>query len=183
VNLSTRAKILLGIGLVVAGAVWLVLLDYGINAGRIHYGVHVRGVAVGGMTLEEARDALRARGKQLRKTPVELSAEGMECSFVPASLGWDPETKKTAQEARSVGFRGGLGNAFRERVTAWFGGVEVDWAGEPRASRVTPLVDDCEVQAEALQLELDRAKLMRLIPRAITTWPRRIFEIPVATAD
>lgn len=178
-NLSTRAKILTGVGLVVAAFVWLVLLDYGINAGRIHYGVHVNGVDVGGMTLEEAQGVLRREADRLREAPVAMSAQGMNCSFLPEKLGWKPRAKTTAQSARDVGFTGGFRTVLRDRLRAWFAGVEVDWAARFKAPRVDRLVDDCERQAEGLQLSLDRARLERLIDEAVTTWPRRVYEVPV----
>ena len=181
-NLSARAKIAIGVVLIVGLVVWVVLLDYGINAGRIHYGVHVRGVDVGGMTPEEATEVLQERGVQLRYEPVIFSAEGMNCNFIPDEVGWGPKPKSTAESARAVGFRGSLGTALRERIKAWFSGVRVDWAGEPKFWKVTPLIDDCEEQAEALHLELDRYELRRRMRRAIVTWPRKIFEIPVETA-
>jgi hypothetical protein len=162
--------------------VWVVLLDFGVNAGRIHYGVHVRGVAVGGMTLEEAMEVLQERGEELRYEPVVMSAEGMECSFIPDNIGWGPKPKSTAEAARDVGFEGGMFSALGDRLRAWFQGVRVDWAGEPKFWKVTPLIDECERQADALQLELDRYKLRRRMRRAIVTWPRRIFEIPVTPA-
>jgi hypothetical protein len=182
VNLSTRAKALLTIGLLVGLVVWVVLLDYGINAGRIHYGVHVRGTDVGGMTLEEAMEVLHDRGEELRFEPVVLSAEGMNCSFIPDDVGWRLKPMSTAEEARDVGFRGGFSTSLRERLKAWFTGVRVDWVDTPNPKKVTSVIDDCEEQAEALDLELDRYKLRRLIRRAIVTWPRRIFQVPVEPA-
>jgi hypothetical protein len=182
VNLSTRAKALVGIGLVIGLVVWVVLLDYGINAGRIHYGVHVRGTDVGGMTLEEAIDVLQDRGKELRFEPVVMSAEGIECNFIPDEVGWRLKPKSTAEAARDVGFRGGLSTSLRERLKAWFTGVRVDWIDTPNSEKVTAVIDDCEEQAKALHLELDRYKLRLLIRRAIVTWPRRIFQVPVEPA-
>lgn len=178
-HLSTRAKVLVALFLAVGFVVWVILMDLGLNAGRIHYGVHVRGVNVGGMTIEEAMDVLQERGEELRYRPVEMSAEGMNCNFIPDEVGWGPKPKSTAENAREVGFEGGLATALGNRLKAWFTGVRVDWAGKPKYWKVTPLIDDCEEQAEALQLELDRYKLRRLMKRAIVTWPRRIFEIPV----
>lgn len=172
-------KVLVTVFLVVGLVVWVVLLDLGINAGRIHYGVHVRGTDVGGMTVEQAMDVLQERGEEMRFEPVVMSAEGMNCSFIPDEVGWGPKPKRTAETARDVGFEGGLSSAFRDRLKAWFSGVRVDWAGTPKFWKVTPLIDRCEKQAEALHLELDRYKLRRLMRRAIVTWPRRIFQIPV----
>jgi len=42
------------------------------------------------------------------------------------------------------------------------------------------LINECDQQAEALHLELDRAQMQEVIDRATVTWPRRIFEVPVA---
>ena len=181
-NLSARAKAALALVLVFGMAVWVVLLDLGINAGRVHYGVHVRGVDVGGMTLEEAMEVLQERGEELRYEPVVFSAEGMNCSFIPDDVGWGPKPKSTAENARDIGFRGGVLTSLRDRVKAWFTGVRVDWAGKPKFWKVTPLIDDCEKQANGLQLELDRYKLRRRMRRAIVTWPRRIFEVPVRSS-
>ena len=182
-NLSGRAKVAISLVLLVGFFVWVVLLDYGINAGRIHYGVNVRGVDVGGLTLEEAMDVLQERGEELRYEPVVLSAEGMECSFIPDQVGWGPKPKSTSEQARAVGFEGGLADSLRDRARAWLGGVKIDWAGGPLHWKVTALIDECEKQATALGLELDRYKLRRKIARAIVTWPRRIFPIPVETAS
>ena len=181
-NLSTRAKALVSIGLLLGLVAWVVLLDYGINAGRIHYGVHVRGTDVGGMTLEEAIEVLQERGKEMRYEPVVMSAEGIRCDFIPDEVGWRLKPKSTAEAARDVGFRGGLSTSLRERLKAWFTGVRVDWVDTPNVRKVTAVIDDCEEQAEALHLELDRYKLRLLIRRAIVTWPRRIFQVPVEPA-
>lgn len=178
-NLSLRAKLLVGAGLIVAFGLWLVLLDYGLNAGRIHYGVHVQGVDLGGLVEEEARDELDRHAQRYLEEPVVLSAEGIECSFEPRAVGWRPRSMKTAQMARSVGSRGGLIRSLRERAQAWFTGVEISWVGGPKPRKVSALVDDCEAQAEALQLELDRKRLRALISRAIVTWPRRVFQVPL----
>jgi hypothetical protein len=182
VNLSTRAKVLLAIALTFGLLAWVILLDFGINAGRIHYGVHVRGTTVGGMTIEEAMVVLQERGEELRFEPVVLSAEGMNCSFIPDDVGWGPKPKSTAETARDIGFTGGLFEALGDRATAWFNGVRVEWVDTPNVRKVTSLIDDCEGQAEALNLELDRYKLRRLMRRAIVTWPRRIFQVPVDPA-
>jgi hypothetical protein len=179
VDLSVRTKFFIGLFIVLSLVVWVVLLDFGINAGRIHYGVHVQGADVGGMTLEEAQTTLQERGKELRFEPVVFSAEGMECIFIPDEVGWRTKPKSTAEEARDVGFRGGLSTSLGERVKAWFTGVRVDWVDKPNVKKVTAVIDDCERQADALHLELDRYKLRRMMRQAIVTWPRRIFQIPV----
>lgn len=179
-RLRRRTKLAMVAAALIGGVVWVVLMDLGVNAGRIHYGVHVEGVAVGGMTFEEAVAVLESKAEELQEEPVVLSAEGMECSFVPEDLGWRAKTKRTVAIARDVGFGGGFVAALGDRLKAWFSGVEVEWARAMEGRRVRALIDDCEEQAVALGLELDRGRLRGLIARAIVTLPRRIFEVPVS---
>lgn len=176
-----KAKVAVAVLGVVALPAWIVLMDYGVNAGRIHYGVNVGGIDVGGMTFDEAVETLEGHAERLQEEPVVLSAEGMECSFLPEEdLGWTAKTRKTTEKARSVGFKGGVLRTLGDRASAWFSGVDVEWARAVEREQVRSLIDDCEEQAEALGLELDRGRLRGLIARAIVTWPRGIFEIPVS---
>lgn len=180
--MSSKAKVVFALVGLVGLVAWVLLLDFGMNAGRIHYGVNVQGVDVGGLTFEEATDVLEDEAAKLRFGPVLLSAEGIDCRFTPAGLGWEPRTRKTIIRARDVGFSGGPLTALGDRLRAWFSGVSVEWARTIDRDKVRALVDDCHEQAEALGVELDRARLRGLISRAITTWPRtEVFEIPVTT--
>lgn len=181
---KAKAKVAIAALGVVALPAWVALMDFGVNAGRIHYGVNVDGIDVGGMTFDESVETLEAHAERLQEEPVVLSAEGMECSFLPEEdLGWTAKTRKTTEKARSVGFEGGVLRALGDRVSAWFSGVDIEWARAIEREQVRSLVDECEEQAEALGLELDRGKLRGLIARAIVTWPRGIFEIPVRAAS
>ena len=179
-NVSRRVKLLVVATLIVGAAVYLALLDYGLNAGRIHYGVHVRGVNVGGLTVQEAVGVLKTNGRRLQSAPVVFSAEGMECSFVPDDLGWRPKPKTTSERARDVGFTGGLLEAVGDRLRAYFTGVELQWEGATSERKVDALIADCDEQADALGLELNEPELKARIERAIVTWPRQIFEVPVS---
>ena len=178
-SLPGPAKVLLAISLAVSVLVYLVLLDYGINAGRIHYGVTVDGVDVGGLTEIEAIRALARRGQELRDSPVVITTEGLNCNFVPSQLGWGPQPGQTAAIAEAVGRDGGPLSALADRVRAWFQGVEVKWADKPRRKRMNAFLDECEREAEGLGLSINRWKLRKRVRRSIVTWPRRPFDIPV----
>ncbi|MCA1704987.1 MAG: hypothetical protein LC808_17680, partial [Actinobacteria bacterium] len=73
------ALLLLLVGLLL----YLLLVDLGVNAGRVHYGVTVGGYDVGGHTYPETFELLRERGKELEKAPIVLGAEGFDCRFTP----------------------------------------------------------------------------------------------------
>jgi hypothetical protein len=168
--------------LVILGVLgYAAVVEFGLTAGRVHEGVTVKGLDLGGMTLTDAAEALERRGELLRTEPIIFTAEGMTRCLVPFELGWGPQSFATAEAAMDVGRMGGL-TVLGDRVRAWLWGIEVEWVGRPSWRRVTDLLDEWERQAEASGFELRRFLLRKLIRRAIVTWPRRPFEIPLRPA-
>jgi hypothetical protein len=181
VNLSRPARILI-VSFVIVGALgYAVVVEFGLTAGRVHEGVDVEGVDLGGMTLTDAADALEKRGELLRTEPIIFTAEGMTRCLIPYELGWGPQSFATAEAAMDVGRKGGL-SVLGDRMRAWLWGVQVDWVGRPSWHSVTDLLDEWERQAEASGFELRRFLLRKRIRRAIVTWPRRPYEIPLRPA-
>jgi hypothetical protein len=181
VNLSRPARILI-VSFVIVGALgYAVVVEFGLTAGRVHEGVDVEGLDLGGMTLTDAADALEKRGELLRTEPIIFTAEGMTRCLIPYELGWGPQSFATAEAAMDVGRKGGL-SVLGDRMRAWLWGVQVDWVGRPSWHSVTDLLDEWERQAEASGFELRRFLLRKRIRRAIVTWPRRPYEIPLRPA-
>ncbi len=69
--------------------------------------------------------------------------------------------------------------ALSDRAVAWVSGSKVPWAGDVVPSLVGDLMDEMEIQADALGYEIRRKALRRRIKRAIVSWPNRIFKIPL----
>jgi hypothetical protein len=158
---------------------YLFLVDLGLNAGRVHRGVSVQGIDIGGQTFVEAEEMLTVRGKELKATPVIFSAEGFDCRFIPAHIGWGPQPHDTAEAAMDIGRPIASLASVGERVDAWVDGVVVRWADHPDPASVEKLVEECDENATALGLHLDRARLLTEIDRAIVTWPRPTpFPVP-----
>jgi hypothetical protein len=179
-HLSRTAKVVVAVGVLVGFVLFLVLADFGINAGRIHYGVSIGDLDVGGMTEAEAIDALQERSEELALAPVVFSAENVRCDFIPEDYNWDPLPSENAETARRVGFRDPPFGALSERVRAWLDGVELEWDTKVRHFwKLTELIDDCEEQAEAVGETIKPKILRRRMLIAIVTWPRRIFKIPL----
>jgi hypothetical protein len=177
---SRTAKLLIAIGVVVGLATYVVIVDLGVNAGRIHYGVSVERVDVGGLTAPEAVDRLREHGLRLKSTAITFSAPGASCSFVPAQLGWGPQPADTTKLALAVGREGVPFQAVADRIRAWFGGVTVGWAGAADPAAVDDFLDECEASAAGQGLVIDRAQLGYRVRRAIVTWPRPVsFRFPL----
>ena len=167
--------------LVILGVVgYAILAEVAFSAGRIHPGVEVGGVDVGGLTPEEATERLDERGEQLRVEPVEFAAGELVCRFYPYDVGWQPQPARTAQAAREVGRAHAPFGALVDRARAWLDGVRVPWAGIPKRRKVGDVMDVCEARAAELGLTIDRRRFRSKIRRALTRWDRKVFRIPLA---
>jgi hypothetical protein len=163
------------IGLVV----FLLIVEFGVNAGRIHYGVVVGEVDVGGLTLSEAEELLDRRGDKLKTSPIVFGAEGFDCRFTPKEIGWGPQPFDTATAAMEIGRPLLSFNSLGERIDAWFTGIKLNW-GEPDPELVERIIDTCERNSRGLNLTIDNERLREYISEAIVTYPRPpIFQIPL----
>lgn len=170
--------ILASLGLVA----WLIVLDFGVNAGRIHRGVQVGDVDIGGSSEVEAFRELNARAQLLLEKPNVFTAENVQCSFYAEELGWGPQVASTVDRAYAIGREGGfLGNLW-ERFEGWSGEHHVGWAGRANARKVGTFIAQCDKQAEAFGVQIDRPRMRFLVKRAIVTFPEKIFEIPLEEA-
>lgn len=178
-QLTPPVKTVLVLVLIVGAVSYLILLDLAVNAGRVHRGVSVAGFDVGGLNATEAADALEERGDAMKTSPMLFTAEGFDCRFTPEDVGWGPQPADTLEAALEVGRGGSLWQDLRDRLNAWSNGVRVEWAGAPNPDEVDRELDRCEELAEAMGVTIDRARLRYKVKRAIVTWPRRPFRIPL----
>lgn len=166
--------------LLIAGAfAYALLIEFAINAGRVHRGVSVQGYDIGGLNYTEAVEALSRRGRQLKAAPMIFTAEGFVCRFRPGAIGWGPQPSDTADAAMEIGRAGGVVQALRERLESWREGVAIRWGGSPDPAKMDRELDRCEEQAGAAGVEIDRSRLRYVIEEAIVTWPRPPFTIPL----
>lgn len=175
--LSRLALVLAG---VTAVFVYLVVVDLGMHAGRVHRGVEVAGFDVGGLTELEAFEALRERQELLEATAVVFIENGFDCRARPEGLGWSPRPFNTARDAMEIG-RKGVVSGLRERIDAWFGGIKIGWAGTVDPAAVGRFLDYCERNASIVGATVDRGKLRYRIRRQIVTYPRSPvdFKVPL----
>ncbi|MDQ3952149.1 MAG: hypothetical protein M3279_04165 [Actinomycetota bacterium] len=181
---SVKTRLALAVVGVVAVAGYLILVDLGMHAGRVHRGVNVAGFDVGGLTEIEAFEALRERQELLEDTPLVFIANGFDCRALPSHLGWSPQPFNTARDAMEIG-RNGVVAGLRERIEAWFGGVRIGWAGTVDPAKVDEFLDYCEENAAVVNATIDRPKFRYRIRRAIVTYPRTPldFKVPLERAS
>ncbi len=133
--LPARIALFASAALIVVAALG-VGVDAAISAGRVHPGVQVGTVDVGGKTESEARTAIAAFVAEQSTIPVTAQAGGESWEVTAESVSLSVDATALAGDAFAVG-RGSLGPAISERLRALFGGITV------------PIVLSCEDSALA----------------------------------
>lgn len=177
---SWRARALLAAAAAAALGAYVVVVDLGISAGRIHPGVEVAGIEVGGLTESEAAAKLRSAAVELRHRPIFFVRDRLTLWIAPRDIGWRPRVDATVDSAMEVGRGGGAVGALSERASAWLSGVELPFAGKPAPHKVKALLLRWEERARAEGLRINRGKLRYKLRRAVRRWPEGPFRIPVA---
>lgn len=166
------------VGLLAYGAI----VELGVNAGLVHYGVTVgNDVDLSRLSRDAATEALRARVDDLTSEPVVFGMKGVGREVVyPSEIGWRPRVDHTVAVAMEVGRSDGMLAALGQRMQAWFGGVNVQWADKTKATRVTEIIDRVEARARQAGLTLDRGRFRYKIRTKILSWPRKdLYLLPV----
>jgi hypothetical protein len=178
-RVPSSTKTVLVAGPIIGSLIFLLIVEFGFSAGRVHAGVTVAGHDVGGLSFTELQDELAMRAQILNSEPVCFVRDVLRFCISPTDVSWRPETRATADLAYQVGRADSLWGALGERTRAWVGGVNVQWEGGPNAARVGRLLDRWERIFAARDLELKRGIMRYRIRRAIITYPRQTFHIPV----
>lgn len=178
-GVSSSTKSLVVAGAVVGGLIFLLIVEFGVSAGRVHHGVTVAGHDVGGLEFAELQDDLAKRAQTLSNEPVCFERDVLRLCINPEDTGWRPAVRATADSAFRVGREDFPWGALSERTRAWAGGVNVQWEGGPNAASVGRVLDRWETIFAARGLELKRGIMRYRIRRAIVTYPRETFRIPL----
>lgn len=121
----------------------LVAADYALNSGRIHSGVEVGTVQLGGKTPAEARQVVEERTTGSLKEFDFTGPEDFE--FTASEMGVDFDVAATVEEAYAVGRQGSILERLEERVRGVFATVsvepEVDYQPETARIKVENLAE------------------------------------------
>ena len=145
--------------------VYLVLVDLGVNAGRVHYGVRVDGYEVGGHTFTEAVSLLTEHGNEVANEPIAYRVGSYRCQFTPKDVGWGPQPHDTAELAMSVGRPLAAFDSIPERIDAWLGGARVSWADSANPELIEAQVERCQEKADRQGVAIDVAEVRALLGR------------------
>ncbi len=124
----------------------LVAADFWLNSGKVHRGVEVGNVSLGGMEPAEAREVVRERAlgplQEIELTGPERFSRSAE------ELGMNFHVNATVDEAYAVGREGNLLERLGERLRAAFPGITIDPNIDYRSERVKAEVEEIAGQVD-----------------------------------
>ncbi len=180
----------------------LLLLAGGVratHAGEVLPGVHVEGVALGGASLDEARERLKSIAADAAREPITLVAEDRRLKLEPVKAGYFADPAATARAALDSG-RGGplsllttVAGLFVQRDVALEQTIDktqlkqaVDSLTDELGRRSFPgeLVIDSEMLSVSVKeprsgREVDRGQFAERLERSLARRPRGTVEVPL----
>jgi hypothetical protein len=179
VKLSPLAKAGIAVGGIIALALFLIVVDLGVNAGRIHYGVSVEGVDLGGMTRREAIGELETRKDEIEERVIHLTAVGLNVGVQPKQLGWRFNPRGTVRAAYDVGRSDAPFGALSDRIASWLWGTKVGFRGALDEATFHERIDGWDERLSGLGTPLDRDALEAILREAIAKGDPGPYRFPL----
>ncbi len=181
--------------------VLVVAVDAFASAGRVHPGVTVAGISVGGMSPSEATAALEKALPAKASQPVTVVHAEKKWEVPPADLALTFDYPELATQAMAVGRTGGFARSVSQRFGAWLGKERLPAPGVADPEKMQQTLDavakatdvaavDASVDVDGTSatvkgssngVELKRDELSRALLAAYTT-DNRTITAPVQTA-
>jgi len=186
---------------VVGVLVLAVAVDVVATAGRVHPGVTVAGVKVGGMKPAQAAAELEKALPAKAAEPVTIAYGKKEWKLAPADIALSFDYPALVRQAMSVGREGDFPTVVSRRFAAWFGKERLSASGVADPEKLNKALDEVaettnvpardavakvdgtsiEVKESADGVELKRDELTRALLAAYTADDKTI-QAPVRTA-
>lgn len=109
---------------------------------RISEGIYIESIYIGGMTTEEAEDALDAYIEQLNATEITLTAGDKQFTTKVSDLGFTVTNEHIIEEAMSIGKTGSLLNRYKDLTDLKQGDLVLDLKVTVDTEIVTALLND-----------------------------------------
>ncbi len=150
-----RLALIVGLAVVVVLAS-LIGADYALSYNRIHPGVSVAGVDVGGLKVPDAAAAIETGLTKSIDETISVTAAGKTWEATPASLGVSYDATALAEAAYDVGK---TDRVVIDRLEAWFGGIDlhVDLEFDPAVldAYLTPIESEVAIPPVQSAVKID----------------------------
>lgn len=139
--------------LIVGILVLAVAVDAFASASRIHPGVTVDGVAVGGMSPVAAQGVLAKTLAARAATPVTVTYKGKTWAIKADDIGLTYDYPSLADKAMQVGRTGGFFGIVGGRVGAWFGAAKVPASARVDQAKLSTTLDKVAASTDVAPLD------------------------------
>lgn len=200
---ASRGRVwLLALAAVVAVLVLGITAEVAVTVGRVHPGVSVAGIDIGGLTPQRANDTLGRELERRAAVPATVVEGSREWEVTSDSLGLTYDTSTAVAQAMEVGRDEAILATIAERFAAWTRGVDLSAAGTVDAGKtelaLAGIADEIDVKPvdATVKIEdgtptvvsgsdgrvLDLGKTTTLLLKAFSSTGSHRIEAPVVVA-
>lgn len=199
---TRRRIVFLIVGILVLFVGVAVALEFGLNASKVHPGVSVLGVDLGGKTEAQAAAELNELVHRSDQEPIVVRAEDRSWPALPPALGRSVDVEGTVSDALAVGREDGFLSSLWSRVRLYFSPrsvpLRVALDPEPRDVFISSLAEEVDQppvnagltfkdgRVEVVQgrdgLVVDRQALAAALADRLATLASTEIELPLVTA-
>ncbi len=119
----------------------IVAAEMASSYGRVHSGVTVSGVDVGGLTASNAALELEKQLPGKTTAPVVVVHGDKQWSVTAEEIGLDFDYQSLADDAMAVGRSGGLITSATDRIDAWLGGTNLAATAQSDTEKMDAVID------------------------------------------
>ncbi len=146
----TQLAALITVGAIVAIVVLAIVVDSALYYNKVHAGVQVSGVSLGGLTRDEAAAALNDYVEDVQQNPIVLTSGEWRWSLMPGDVGTEMDIAGAVAQAMDVTRENNLFSDLGKRLKLYFSEVEIPLEGTVDSA----MMDDVLGQvAEQLDVE------------------------------
>lgn len=177
----------------------IILADSLIALGRVHPGVKVGDVNVGGLTKSEATSKLESKLQPALKKPIRISYQENGWDVTPEQFNTKISIPKSVEKAYAVGREGSLINKLRQRLSCWKKNKELSLVYSADYKLITSFVNDiakaidkdpidagvkieggkASITSSQIGIKLKRADAFSQIRTKLVSIKSRLLEAPV----
>ena len=133
-----RLRRLIVAGSVIAILIAAMLIDSAVYYNKVHAGVSVSGLSLGGLTRDEATAALTRYVQDAAKSPITLTSAGNKWTLLPSDVGTEIDVKQAVTAAMAYTRKSNFFMDAVRRFKLYFGGSSLPLTG----TIDTALMDD-----------------------------------------
>jgi vancomycin resistance protein YoaR len=137
---GTRIKVLVGVGSVVAVIVLAFVIDAGLYYNKVHAGVSVSDVGLGGLTEDEAVAALTTYVAETQASPIDLTSATKTREVMPADVGVTMDVAGAVSAAMEVTRESNFFVDLGRRVKLYFSHVDLPLRGSIDSAKMDSLL-------------------------------------------